>query len=106
LRSIKKFPHVVCCQFGERMPCGISAWLYHIGAPPYLVDLLFGRIREEPENDVFKGDEANSHLHEFRVTRLWDLPAAVVTRYRFLDVSIGFFYRHVWSPNYTALTAS
>jgi hypothetical protein len=40
------------------------------------------------------------------VTRLWDLPAAVVTRYRFLDVSIGFFYRHVWSPNYTALTAS
>jgi len=75
--AVKKFAHVVRCQFGEGVPARIGTGLNHVRALSDLFNLLTARSGQQAKNDVFERYETNAHLHQLGVIRFRDFPAAV-----------------------------
>tara|TARA_R110002072_G_scaffold22383_20_gene78271 strand:- start:61901 stop:62440 length:540 start_codon:yes stop_codon:yes gene_type:complete len=76
--TVKKFAHVIGCQFGEGVPARPGARFNHVRALSDLFDLLTARSGQQAKNDVFERYETNAHLHQFGLVRFRDLPAAIL----------------------------
>ncbi len=76
--TVKKFAHVVRCQFGKGVPARLGTRFNHVRALSDLFDLLTARSGQQAKNDVFERYETNAHLHQFGLVRFRDLPAAIL----------------------------